>query len=75
VQIVRDACTRCIKSGGIGIAAASGAPHEWLNALDCGADGVVVPHIRSAAEARDFACHANYGCGGRNYAGSTRAAG
>jgi hypothetical protein len=28
------------------------APEHILNALDCGATGVVAPHIRSAAEAR-----------------------
>lgn len=49
-------------------------PEHILNALDCGATGVVAPHIRSADEARAFvrACH--YGAGGRGYAGSSRAA-
>lgn len=50
--------------------------HEHiLNALDCGADGVVLPHIRSAQEAAEAvkACH--YGPGGRGFAGSSRAAG
>ena len=28
------------------------APEHVLNALDCGADGVLLPHIRSADEAR-----------------------
>ena len=52
------------------------ASHEQiLNALDCGADGVILPHIRSAADAEDAvkACH--YVSGGRGYAGSSRAAG
>lgn len=46
-----------------------------LNALDCGATGVILPHIRSAAEAQAAvkACH--YGPGGRGFAGSSRAAG
>lgn len=44
-----------------------------LNALDCGADGVLVPHVRSAAEAQRIAATAHYGTG-RGYAGSTRAA-
>ncbi len=46
-----------------------------LNALDCGADGVILPHIRTAAEAEAAvkACH--YVSGGRGYAGSSRAAG
>jgi 2-keto-3-deoxy-L-rhamnonate aldolase RhmA len=53
----------------------SAAPEHILNALDCGATGVVVPHVRSAAEAIAAvkACH--YGPGGRGYAGSSRAAG
>jgi 2-keto-3-deoxy-L-rhamnonate aldolase RhmA len=53
----------------------SGAPEQILGALDGGADGVVVPHIRTAAEAEALvrACH--YGPGGRGFAGSTRAAG
>jgi 2-keto-3-deoxy-L-rhamnonate aldolase RhmA len=52
------------------------ASHEQiLNALDCGADGVILPHIRSAEEAVEAvkACH--YVSGGRGYAGSSRAAG
>ncbi len=46
-----------------------------LNALDCGADGVIVPHVRSADEAREVvrACH--YVSGGRGFAGTSRAAG
>ena len=53
----------------------SGSPHEILNALDLGAAGVIVPHIRSPkeAEAAVLACH--YGAGGRGYAGGTRASG
>jgi 2-keto-3-deoxy-L-rhamnonate aldolase RhmA len=50
--------------------------HEYiLNALDLGADGVILPHIRTAEEAADAvkACH--YISGGRGYAGSSRAAG
>ncbi len=58
---------------------ASSAAHEVLNALDCGADGVLVPHVRSAAEAEAVATSVHYGPGGglarRGYAGSSRAAG
>ncbi len=46
-----------------------------LNALDCGADGVLLPHIRCADEARAAVMAAQYGRGGRGYAGSSRAAG
>lgn len=53
-----------------------GMQHEHiLNALDCGAVGVVVPHVCSAAEAQAISRAARYGAGGRGYAGSTRAAG
>lgn len=51
------------------------ASEHVLNALDCGADGVLLPHIRSAEEARAAVATAHYGRGGRGYAGSTRAAG
>jgi len=46
-----------------------------LNALDCGATGIVAPHIRNAAEAAALARACRYGAGGRGYAGSSRAAG
>ena len=57
------------------VRAATAAPEHILNALDCGASGVVAPHIRSAAEAEAFARACRYGAGGRGYAGSSRAAG
>lgn len=53
----------------------SAEPSHILNALDCGATGIVAPHICNADQARNLvkACH--FGAGGRGYAGSTRAAG
>lgn len=48
---------------------------QVLNALDCGADGVVVPHVKTADQARAIAKACHYGPGGRGYAGSSRAAG
>ncbi len=50
----------------------SAAPEHILAALDSGATGVVVPHVRSRAEAEAAARAARYGRGGRGYAGSTR---
>ena len=44
-------------------------------ALDGGATGVVVPHVDSAARARDVVRWCRFGEGGRGYSGSTRAAG
>ena len=51
------------------------APAPILQALDCGAVGVLVPHVDSVAKARDVARWAHFGDGGRGYAGSTRWAG
>jgi 2-keto-3-deoxy-L-rhamnonate aldolase RhmA len=50
----------------------SGAPHEVLNALDCGAAGILVPHVRSAAQAAEIAKSAAYGPGGRGFGGPSR---
>ena len=52
----------------------SADPSQLLNALDCGATGVVVPHVDSLAKAANIAKACQYGDGGRGYAGSTRAA-
>jgi 2-keto-3-deoxy-L-rhamnonate aldolase RhmA len=46
-----------------------------LNALDIGADGVVLPHILNAEHARAVIKKCFYGPEGRGYAGSTRFAG
>ncbi len=72
-----DACIMAAQLGGcpVLVRTPSNAPEQVLNALDCGADGVLVPHVRSAAEARAIAASAQYRPGGRGYAGSSRAAG
>ena len=71
-----DACIMAARAGGkpVLVRPASSAHEHILSALDCGADGVIVPHVRSADEAREVvrACH--YVRGGRGFAGSTRAA-
>ena len=71
-----DQCILAARAGGkpVLVRPASAAPEQILNALDCGADGVILPHIRTAAEAEAAvkACH--YVSGGRGYAGSSRAA-
>lgn len=51
------------------------APQAALQVLDAGAAGIVVPHVRSAAEAAEIARWAHFGREGRGYAGSTRAGG
>jgi 2-keto-3-deoxy-L-rhamnonate aldolase RhmA len=46
-----------------------------LNALDLGADGIVLPHILNAEHASKIVKKCFYGPDGRGYAGSTRFAG
>ena len=72
-----DLCILAARAGGktVLVRPQSASHEQILSALDCGADGVILPHIRSAADAEDAvkACH--YVSGGRGYAGSSRAAG
>jgi 2-keto-3-deoxy-L-rhamnonate aldolase RhmA len=72
-----DVCILAARAGGktVLVRPASASHDHILNALDLGADGVILPHIRTAAEAEDAvkACH--YVSGGRGYAGSSRSAG
>jgi staphyloferrin B biosynthesis citrate synthase len=72
-----DTCIMAARLGGMPVLVRTpnSSPEQILNALDCGADGVIVPHVRSAAEARAIAASAHYAPGGRGYAGSSRAAG
>ena len=72
-----DLCILAARAGGktVLVRPQSASHEQILNALDCGADGVILPHIRTADEAADAvkACHSV--SGGRGYAGSSRAAG
>jgi 2-keto-3-deoxy-L-rhamnonate aldolase RhmA len=72
-----DLCTMSARAAGLPVVVRTptAAPEHILNALDCGADGVVLPHIRSPEEASAAVAAAHYGRGGRGYAGSSRAAG
>ena len=72
-----DQCILAARAGGkpVLVRPASGETAQILNALDCGADGVIVPHIRSAEDARELVRACQYVPGGRGFAGSTRAAG
>ncbi len=53
---------------------ANSEPSTILSALDCGAVGLLVPHVASAAKAREVAASARYRGGRRGYSGSVRAA-
>ncbi len=57
------------------IRVAANAPEYILQALDCGAAGVVVPHVNTPEQAAAAVKSAGFGEGGRGYAGSPRAAG
>jgi 2-keto-3-deoxy-L-rhamnonate aldolase RhmA len=71
-----DQCILAARASGkpVLVRPASASHEQILNALDCGADGVILPHIRTAAEAEDAVRACQYVSGGRGYAGSSRAA-
>lgn len=74
---VQDQCLYALRSEGMPslVRIPSAAPEHILNALDCGATGIVIPHVTTPAMAAEVAAAAHFGPGGRGYAGSTRAAG
>jgi 2-keto-3-deoxy-L-rhamnonate aldolase RhmA len=49
-------------------------PSSILSALDCGATGLVIPHVSSAAKAREVSASARYRHGRRGYSSSPRSA-
>ncbi|OWY08386.1 aldolase [Thioclava sp. F42-5] len=51
----------------------SGAPEAILSALDCGADGVLVPHVTDAESASAIVAAGRYRTGKRGFAPTTRA--
>lgn len=53
----------------------SSAPAAMLSVLDCGATGVFVPHVRTAAIAREVVSACRYSGGTRGYSPSGRAGG
>ena len=76
-RLAQDQCIHAVRSAGMAslVRVPSRAPEHILNALDCGATGVVVPHVTSPQIAEQVGRAAHFGAGGRGYAGSTRAAG
>jgi len=48
-------------------------PADILRVLDCGADGFLVPHVTSAAQAEQIVKVSNYGENGRGYSATNRA--
>ena len=81
-RLAIDSCILAARASGMDVLVRvpSAAPEHILNALDCGATGIVAPHVRSADEARAVVLASHYAAagaegGGRGYAGSSRAAG
>ena len=76
-RIETDACVATLRAHHMPslVRVIAGTPEHILAALDSGATGVLVPHVTSAAQAREIAKAAHFGPGGRGYAGSSRAAG
>ena len=72
-----DTCLSASQAAGMPglVRVPANAPEYILSALDCGATGVVAPHIKSVKDAEALAKTSRFGAGGRGYAGSTRAAG
>ena len=65
---------RAVGTAGLVRVASADAAH-LLSVLDCGATGVLVPHVATAAKARDVAAACRYRGGKRGYSGSPRSAG
>ncbi len=72
-----DACVFACRAGGLAslVRVPTSQAHHIGAALDVGATGVLVPHVRTAVEANTIVRAAHFGPNGRGYAGSTRAAG
>ncbi len=72
-----DACIAATRAANMTplVRVPSADPHNILNALDCGATGIVVPHVRTVEDAEAICQRSLYGPGGRGFAGSSRAAG
>jgi len=71
-----DACVHALRGADMSclVRVPANRSEHILNALYCGADGIVAPHIASATTAEKLVDDCQYGRG-RGYAGSSRAAG
>lgn len=76
-RLEMDQCIATLRNAGMPVLVRVpvAEPAQILNALDCGATGVLAPHICTKEQAEAFAKACRYGAGGRGYAGSTRAGG
>lgn len=71
-----DACIAALRAADMPalVRVADDSAKEIRNALDCGATGILVPHVTTAAQAAAIVRASRFGDGGRGYAGSPRAA-
>lgn len=76
-RLVQDQCLQVLQANDMPslVRVPTASPEHLLNALDCGATGVVIPHVTSPEIAESIVKAGHFGPGGRGYAGSTRAAG
>lgn len=72
-----DACMLAARAVGcpLLVRVPDGNPSTLLGVLDCGAAGVVIPHVTNVAQAERIAKSVHYQPGGRGIAGTTRAGG
>lgn len=76
-RLEADSCIAALRSSDMPslVRLSSDSPTDIRNALDCGATGIIVPHVTTLKQAAAIVKAAHFGDGGRGYAGSTRAAG
>jgi 2-keto-3-deoxy-L-rhamnonate aldolase RhmA len=76
-RIETDACVAALRAADKPsiVRIADQSSREIRNALDCGATGILVPHVVSAEQAKQVVAAAHFGEGGRGFAGSTRGSG
>lgn len=71
-----DACVQALRAADMPslVRVAGTGEGQIMQALDCGATGVIVPHVTSGAQAEAIVKASHFGNGGRGYVGSSRAA-
>lgn len=74
-RVATDAVLLAAKATGIAALVRVQSPASILSVLDCGATGVLVPHVATPDRARETAAACRYRGGHRGYSGSPRHAG
>ncbi len=75
-RLETDLCVGALRAADMPslVRVANDSSTEIRNALDSGANGILVPHVTSAEQATAIVTAAHFGDGGRGFAGSPRAA-